>query len=87
MLGIEPVATHHADFHSVEQVKGQRGHQVDDKPRGQVVDAYLSCVKDHLAWLADISGTKIENDVWQLKKKDTHRLGGYYEDSIIYKWQ
>lgn len=87
MLGIEPVATHHADFCGVEQVKGQRGHQVDDKPRGQVVDAYLSCVEDHLAWLADISGTKIENDVWQLKKKDAHRLGGYYEDSIIYKWQ
>lgn len=59
------MATHHADFEGIEQVKGQRGHQVDDKPRGQVMDAYLSSIEDDLAWLADISGTKIENNVWK----------------------
>lgn len=57
------MATHHADFEGIEQVKGQGGHKVDNEPCGQVVDADLSGVKDHLARFADISGAKIENNV------------------------
>lgn len=41
-------ATHHADFEGIEKVKGQGGHQVDDEPGGQVVDADLAGIKDHL---------------------------------------
>lgn len=73
VLGIKQVATHHADFHGIEQVKGQCSHQVDDKPCGQVMDAYLSCIKDYLAWLADKSGAKIENYVWQVNKNIKNR--------------
>lgn len=40
--------THHADFEGIEKVKGQGGHQVDDEPGGQVVDADLAGVEDHL---------------------------------------
>lgn len=60
-----PTDTHHADFKGIEQVKGQCGHQVNDEPCGQVVNADLSSVKDHLARLADVSGTKIKNNIWQ----------------------
>ena len=59
------MATHHADFEGIEQVKGQRGHQVDDEPCGQVMDADLPSVKDHLARLADVTRAKITNNVWQ----------------------
>ena len=62
-------ATYHADFEGIEQVKRQSGHQVDDKPRGQVMDAYLSSVKNDLAGLADIRRAKIEDDIWQLQRK------------------
>lgn len=65
----KPMATHHADFEGIEQVKGQRGHQVDDEPRGQVMDADLSSIKDHLARLADISCAKIKHNVWQENRK------------------
>lgn len=61
--------THHADFDGVEQVKGQRGHQVDDEPRGQVMDANLSSVEDHLAWLAHVSRAKVKNNVWKEKSE------------------
>lgn len=59
--------TYHADFDGVEQVKGQRGHQVDDEPRGQVMDANLSSVEDHLARLADVSRAKVKNNIWKEK--------------------
>lgn len=61
------LATHHADFKGIKQVKGQRSHQVDDEPRGQVMDANLSSIKDHLARLADITCAKIKNNIWQKK--------------------
>lgn len=63
-LNNKPLVTHHADTKGVEQVKGQCGHQVDDEPCGQVMDADLSSVKDYLARLADISCAKIKNNVW-----------------------
>lgn len=56
-------STHHADFKGIEQVEGQRGHQVDDEPRGQVMDADLPGVEDHLARLADVAGAEIKNDI------------------------
>lgn len=64
-LSNKPMATHHADFEGIEQVKGQRGHQVDDEPCGQVMDADLSSVKDHLARLADVTCAEIKNNIWQ----------------------
>lgn len=57
------MATHHTDFEGIEQVKGQRSNQINDEPSGQVVDANLSSVKDHLAWLTDIRGAEIKNNV------------------------
>lgn len=63
------MATHHADFEGIEQIKRQRGHQVNDEPCGQVMDADLSSIKDHLARLADIGCTKITNNVWQENRK------------------
>lgn len=62
---IKPVATHHADFEGVKQVKGQRSNQVNDEPRGQVVEANLPRIKNHLARFTDVSGAEVENDVWQ----------------------
>lgn len=58
-----PPATHHADFECIEQVKGQCSHQIDDEPCGQVMNADLSSIEDHLARLADKCGAKVENDV------------------------
>ena len=62
-ITIKPIATHHADFEGIEQIKGQCGHQVDDEPCGQIVDANLPSIKDHLTRLADVTGAKIKNNV------------------------
>lgn len=70
-------ATHHADFEGVEQVKGQRSHQVDDEPCGQVMDADLTSIEDHLARLADITCAKIEDDVLKGNRKKTQNNSGY----------
>lgn len=74
--------THHADFEGVEQVKGQRSHQVDDEPCGQVMDADLSSVKDHLARLADITCAKIEDNVLKGNRKKRNK-SGYHKVSSI----
>lgn len=67
-LSNKPIFTHHADFEGIEQVKGQCSHQVDDEPCGQVVNADLSSIKNHLARLADICGAEIKNNVCTKKK-------------------
>lgn len=67
-----PTITHHADFEGIEQVKWQRSYQVDDEPCGQVMDADLPGVKDHLARFADVTCAKIKNNVWQ--ERQTKRV-------------
>lgn len=69
-LSSKPIFTHHADFEGVEEVKGQRGHQVDDEPRGQVMNANLPSIKNHLARLADVCGAEVENNICTKKKKN-----------------
>lgn len=66
--------THHADFKGIEQVKGQCSHQVDNEPRGQVVDADLPGVENYLARLADITGAKIKNDIWREQRETEQTL-------------
>lgn len=74
----QPNSTHHADFEGIEQVKGQCSNQVNNEPRGQVVDANLSSVKDHLARFTDISGAEIENDVWKQKQNKKAEAMKYF---------
>ena len=56
--------THHADFKGVEEVKGQRGDQVDDEPCSHVVDADQPRVEDHLTRRTHVRGTEAEHNVW-----------------------
>lgn len=72
-LNNKPIFTHHADFEGIEQVKGQRGHQVDDEPRGQVMNADLPSVKNHLARLADVRGAEIKNDICSDKRQASNK--------------
>lgn len=72
-LNNKPIFTHHADFEGIEQVKGQRGHQVDDEPRGQVMNADLPSVKNHLARLADVRGAEIKNDICSDKTQASNK--------------
>lgn len=65
-----PIITHHADFEGIEQVKGQSGHQVDDEPRGQVMNADLPGIENHLARLADIRGAEIKNNICTREKEN-----------------
>lgn len=55
--------THHADFESVKEIKGQSSNQVDDKPGGHVMDADLPCIEDHLPRLTHVRGAETEHDV------------------------
>ena len=61
-------ATHHADVEGVEQVKGQRGHQVNDEPGGHVVDADQTRFKDHLTRLADVGGAETTDNVCPVRE-------------------
>lgn len=81
-LSNKPIATHHTDFEGIEQVKGQCSHQVDDEPCGQVMNADLPSIEDHLARLADIRCAKIKNNIWQ--DKQTSWGFGYCKSWLLY---
>lgn len=51
--------THHCDVEGIQQVKGQRSHQVHKEPGGGVMNANGARLIHHLPRLAHVGGAKV----------------------------